>query len=126
MTTQPTLSDKSVLYVEDEVIIALVGTDTIKALGFKDVKSAFTKKSALKALDQDRFDLAVLDVNLGNGDTSFDVARRVKEAGGKVVFTTGYTDRDTPDDLVDEPVVIKPFHADDIKQVLSDIYGCTL
>ena len=108
MTSPPSLSDCTLLYLEDEILIALDTAETLRETGLERVHAVHTLADANTVLDAEKVDLAVLDINLGRGDTSFDIARRVRESGGQVVFATGYTDHDIPDDLSDLPVLIKP------------------
>ena len=79
----------SVLLVEDNLIIAMDGEDIFLQLGAKDVSLAPSVAQALDIVAAKHFDLAVLDVNLGE-ETSFPVAEKLVKAGTPLVFATGY------------------------------------
>ncbi len=79
----------SILLVEDNLIIAMDGEDIFLQLGAKDVTLAPSVYQALEYVAEKHFDLAVLDVNLGD-ETSFPVAEKLVQAGTPLVFATGY------------------------------------
>lgn len=85
-----TLSDRSVLVVEDEVIVALELGDTLSDFGFGEVRVAHNLRGAEKQLEGWTPDLAILDVNLGSGERTLGLGERLTENGVTVVFATGY------------------------------------
>ncbi len=67
------------------------------------------------------FDFALLDINLGP-DTSYDIARRLREQGVPFAFASGYGDSARlPDDLSDAINVGKPYDTDAIKSLLAKV-----
>lgn len=105
MTWTP--SGKRILYLEDEAIIALDTTDTLRDLGFATIDLCHSLEMAEAALNSGMPDLALLDVNLSHGRTSLDLGRRLREAGVPVVFATGYSAESLPLDSA-AVVVEKP------------------
>ena len=83
------LEGKTVLLVEDSMIIALDAEDALKELGAARVETAANVARALAVLDKGGIDCALLDVNLG-GETSLPVARRLQAEGIPFAFATGY------------------------------------
>lgn len=99
---------RRVLVVEDEVILALDYSDALVELGYEVVGPALTLEDALKLVDGERLDCALLDVNLGRGITSRPVAEILRAKSIRIAFVTAYN-RDYIDfALPDEAVVNKP------------------
>ncbi|MBU3079245.1 HWE histidine kinase domain-containing protein [Sphingomonas quercus] len=83
------LEGKTVLLVEDSMIIALDGEDALRALGAALVVTAGSVVEAQRALDQQDFDFALLDFNLG-AETSAPIADRLVAQQIYFAFATGY------------------------------------
>ena len=98
-TTQPAravgdgkpLQGKSVLLVEDSMIIALDAEDVLTGLGAARVAIAASVADALDRLANETFSFALLDVNLGP-ETSVAVAERLRALNTPFAFATGYGD----------------------------------
>jgi light-regulated signal transduction histidine kinase (bacteriophytochrome) len=117
LATAPRLS--SVLLVEDNLIIALDGEDSLKQLGFTQVFVASSTYSALEILDKHTIDCAILDFNLGT-ETSLDVAFRLQHQGIPFVFASGYgSELHLPDTLQNIQVLSKPYNVELLKAVVS-------
>ena len=67
----------------------------------------------LAALNQRRFDAAVLDLNL-NGVRSYLLADRLVERGIPFIFATGYGDAQVRQLYPERPIVNKPYLEHDI------------
>jgi DNA-binding response OmpR family regulator len=99
--------------VEDEVIISLETADALRdTFGF-DVTLAHTLEAANRLADNNRFTHALLDVNLGRGETTTELAERLAATGATVVFCTGYS-RDEFGEITRYPVVEKPFRPEEL------------
>lgn len=100
-----------ILILEDEKFIALDIEASLHDAGYSTVRVCTAPDEALAAIDARLPDLGLLDINLGLGRNSFDVARKLKQAGCIVAFMTGYTSAtvDLPDDLTGLPRLSKPF-----------------
>jgi len=107
--SQRELKGQRVLVVEDEALIAMLTCDYLEELGCSIIGPFATAEKALTALEVDHVDLAVLDVNLGNGRTSFPVARALSERSTPFMFATGYGSSGVRDEFPDVPVLAKPF-----------------
>jgi light-regulated signal transduction histidine kinase (bacteriophytochrome)/CheY-like chemotaxis protein len=77
------------LLVEDSLIIAMDAEDILARLGAARVVTAATIPQALEEIDRERFEIAVLDVNLG-AETSLPIADALADAGVPYLFATGY------------------------------------
>lgn len=109
---------RRVLLVEDQVLIAMSLEAELKDFGFEVTGIAPDVATALRMIQQDPPDLAVLDVNLRR-ETSIPVAQALLALGVHFVFATGYgADIDLPPEFVDVPVVDKPYHVNDVLEKL--------
>ncbi|WP_375690900.1 response regulator [Pseudooceanicola sp. LIPI14-2-Ac024] len=117
MTWTP--SGKRILYLEDEAIIALDTSDTLRDLGFEAIDLCHSLEMAEAAFSGTRPDLALLDVNLSHGRTSLDFGRRLREAGVPVVFATGYSADSLPVDDSAVVVVEKPLTPHALERALE-------
>jgi CheY-like chemotaxis protein len=99
----------NILVVEDQLLIAMDVQTMLTAEGAASVETASSVKEALHVLTALRPDVAILDVNLGNG-SSLPVAHALRESGVAFVFATGYGENTLiPAAMADVPVVRKPY-----------------
>ena len=80
-----------VLAVEDNVLIALDVEDVLIGLGAERVVVASNVAEALRLIDLETPNFALLDINLGR-ETSWPIATRLRMLGVPHVFATGYGD----------------------------------
>ena len=109
--------DLRILYLEDEAIIAMETSHLLRDLGFQRILSAASLAGAEAALTEGMPDLALLDVSVGRGYSSLDLARKLLEAGVPVVLATGHTALDLQADPRAR-VLEKPFSPDDLEAAL--------
>jgi light-regulated signal transduction histidine kinase (bacteriophytochrome) len=103
------LDGMTVLLVEDNLIIAMDAEDILHRLGASEVTTAANVAHALEIIGQTPFDLALLDVNLGD-ETSFPIAERLKAKGVPFAFATGYGEGVAQaKSHADAPVLQKPY-----------------
>ncbi|MCB1925063.1 MAG: GAF domain-containing protein [Gammaproteobacteria bacterium] len=111
----------SVLLVEDNMIIAIDSEDLLKKVGAETVYAVSNVKAAMRVLDNENVDFALLDVNLGL-ETSEPVAERLVAAGIPFCFATGYGDSNSlAARFPDAPVLQKPFDHSTLTVVLETI-----
>jgi CheY-like chemotaxis protein len=118
----PTPSSMRILYLEDEAIIALETAEVLRDLGFTDIALAHNLGTAERLVSEAPPDLALLDVNLSHGRTSFDLARRLTESGIPVIFATGYASQTLPQNLT-AVVIEKPFMQSTLERAISEAVG---
>ena len=107
----------SVLLLEDEFLIAMDAEEILKELGAAKVNTASTLAEAERLAAGDRFDVAMLDVNI-NGEWSLPLAESLRQRGVPVVLATGYEMR--ADTLGDFSLCIrKPYSRSDLEQALT-------
>jgi len=84
------LAGKAILCLEDEPLVAMQLEDTLRDAGCDVVGPFYSADDALQAIAIARVDGAVLDVNLGTGQTSARVADTLRERGIPFIYATGY------------------------------------
>jgi DNA-binding NtrC family response regulator len=108
-------SDRRILLVEDEMLVAWLLGDMLTELGCAVVGPASSVNQALAMIDAENIDAAVLDVNL-NGQMSYPIADALAARGVPFLFSTGYHKDTLLDGYRTFPVLQKPFH----RSILSD------
>jgi CheY-like chemotaxis protein len=83
------LERPKVLVVEDEFIIALDLSETVKDLGYELEGPYADRQNALEAIESDLPDCAILDVFTADGEV-YPLADRLAEAGVPIVFHSGH------------------------------------
>jgi ActR/RegA family two-component response regulator len=83
-------SDRPVLILDDEVIVALDLAQTVEEAGFVVSGPFHASAPTLDAIDQAVPAAAILDVNLGGTSTSREVAQKLQALDVPFVFLTGY------------------------------------
>ena len=84
-----------VLVVEDEFIIALDLSETVKDMGFALEGPFADQANALLAIDREMPDCAILDVQTADGEV-YPLADVLSDAGVPIIFHSGHV---APDDL---------------------------
>ena len=115
------LKPLKVLYLEDEVLIALHGQDLLRELGFGDVTLAVSLAEAQKQIAAKSFDFALLDINLGGGKTSLVVAEELQARGTCVLFASGYESSQGLSEKLRAPMLPKPFNEASLRDAVFDV-----
>lgn len=99
-------------------MVAVLIEDLLADLGCVVAGSAATATEAMSLAQAGQFDAALLDVNLGEGETSFAVADALRLAGRPFAFLTGYGPAGVRPDLRDAPILAKPIDASELGRFL--------
>jgi len=111
-----------VLVLEDSLIIAMEAEDMLRAVGAETIDIANSLEQAMEAAQGEKYDFALLDVNLGEA-MSFDFARYLGEVNIPFGFVSGYSDtQDFPVDLQDVPLLVKPFDETAMREFLQKLF----
>lgn len=121
MNRQGSTDELSVLYLEDEALIAMDIADLMAERGVCDVTVCHRARDALAGLESGDFSVALLDVNLGGGETSHEVAASCVARGVPVVFCTGYNHSEEITAEFDAPVIQKPVDPDALVATLRRV-----
>lgn len=81
-----------ILLVEDEVLIALEQQLYLEAVGHTTSGPAATTAEAVAFAQDDKPDLALVDVHLGQGTNGIEAARLLTAMGVPCLFITSYRD----------------------------------
>jgi len=106
MTNTPT--QIRILIVEDESLLAMVLEDELHTAGHVVAGTVGTVEALEKALDHQRFDLVLLDVNL-HGKSTLGTAQRLQSENRPFIIMSGYGVSGLPDALKTAPCLQKPF-----------------
>lgn len=115
-----------VLLVEDEPLIALDCEAILRRLGVEQVLCATSMADANAAIARANFDVAILDIAIGDGD-SLHLSQRLAELSVPIGFLSGYRHADLPEALRGKPFVAKPFTATQLGALLGELLksaGC--
>lgn len=111
---------KRILLVEDAMIIALDAEECLLSMGASEVTVQGTVAGALKALDKDPYDFAVLDFNLGN-ESSEKVAEDLRRRGIPFWLATGYGEMaDKLEEMGARGLLVKPYGRDELARVMNE------
>ena len=111
-----------VLVVEDEMTVAMLIEDMVSELAY-DVAAVVPRlEDAMRLLDTDSFDLAMLDVHL-NGKTVFPFAAALQEREIPFLFATAYGPRGIPAEFQGHVVLQKPFGPVELRRALVSLAG---
>lgn len=111
-------TNKRMLIVEDEVIIALDLEDAMRAEHVVTIDMAHTLHAAQDLVERHNYDFAVLDLNLGLGEDSLALGIKLRAAGSRVIFTSGYRRSEAPE-LEGFPLIAKPFLTKEVSEALG-------
>lgn len=112
---------RSVLVVEDDMILALATEDALRTAGIEDINICNSTAQALEMLRTISPDALVLDVHLADRDDGWAIAELVTEMGPnppRIIFSTG-APRDIPQDIVELGTVLeKPYEPEQLLAAL--------
>lgn len=97
-----------ILVVEDDGLLAMYISDLLDDLGHEVVGPTGTIDDALARIAGEAIDVALLDVNLGGGKTSYPVAEMLSRRGVPFAFLTGYGEAGLTDNYRHRPILSKP------------------
>lgn len=116
------LAAPRVLVVEDEMTVAMLIEDMVSELAYEVAAVVPRLEDAMRLLDSDSFDVAMLDVHL-NGKTVFPFAKALEEREIPFLFATAYGPRGIPAEFQAHMVLQKPFGPVELRRALMDLSG---
>lgn len=116
------LEGRRVLLVEDESLVAMLAEDMLLDFGC-EVVVAMRLDKALEHVRTGQFDLAVLDVNLGDA-RSYPIADLLFERCTPFLFATGYGRQGLEEAYREVPVLQKPYQAAPLAHLLTHVLTC--
>jgi CheY-like chemotaxis protein len=112
---------RSVLVVEDEMIVAMMIEDIVRELGVSEVHLCADARSALEVVRAEPIDCAILDLRVRDGSVA-PVADALAEKGVPFVFSSGSDAGAIEERHAHRPMISKPFMDDDLKLVVLDTW----
>lgn len=101
-------------------MIAFFIEDCLNALGHEIVGPASRVTNALRLVETEFLDLALLDINVA-GEEIYPVASELEARGIPFVFLSGYGPRGLRDKWLGSPMLAKPFTARDLETQLRAV-----
>lgn len=111
---------RSVMLVEDEVMIRMMVADMLEEIGYTIAGEAGDIDEAVRLVQVTDFDIAILDVNV-NGKIITPVAEAVQLLGLPFVFATGYGAQGLPEKFRDRPTIQKPFQIETLARTIESV-----
>ncbi len=113
------IRNRSILVVEDEPLIAMMTSRSLRELDASVVGPFATASEATSALSS-RVDVALLDVNIG-GEYVYELASELDRRGVPIIFVTGYHAGAIDARFSNAPVLTKPVERDDLAAALTRV-----
>lgn len=120
-----TLAGCRVLIVEDERLVAKYIEVIVNEMGGEIVGPFGHLSAAISAVDSERFDIALVDMNL-QGDKSFPIAELLLQRQIPFAFMSGYDASELPPNLQATPSIQKPCSVQTVVGMLSRLKLCLL
>jgi CheY-like chemotaxis protein len=114
------LSERRILVVEDEPIVALDLAGVLESRGATILGPASSVAEARRFISGSQIDCAVLDVNLGRESVA-PLVRELGELNIPLVFLTGYDERDLSPLWRVHPILHKPTVAEELIDAVRHI-----
>ena len=111
-----------VLVVEDEMTVAMLIEDMVNELSFEIAGVVPRLEDAMRMVDSEDFDVAMLDVHL-NGKTVFPFAAELEARDIPFLFATAYGARGIPEEFRGHLVLQKPFGPVELRLALMELAG---
>jgi two-component SAPR family response regulator len=106
-----------VLVVEDEPLIAFDIASMLDSLGCDMVGPVARLSDALKAVETETFDCAILDINVRGGFTT-PIAEILLDRHVPLLLATGYSEYALPRTLVGQARLAKPYTSEQLEREL--------
>lgn len=114
---------KSILIVEDEIIIALDLKNILAENGYEVVGIVSKGEDAVKAALEKKPSIIIMDINLRDGLTGVKAAKRIVEGiESKIIFQTAYTDMYDDTFSISPYLLKKPFSKVQLLNCIEEIF----
>jgi DNA-binding response OmpR family regulator len=107
-----------ILIVEDEPLIAMMLEDFLLTLGHEVRATCESVGEALKAVQQEDFDVAILDISL-KGENVWPVAAELRDRDIPFVLASGGHVDPPPAEFAGVPMIDKPYTIDRVTPALE-------
>lgn len=112
------MSKVKILVVEDEIIIADNICDALDDLGYEALEPAINYTEAIIRIEEEKPDIAILDIQLSGNKTGIDIAKKIRESYNfPFIFLTSNSDALTVNqakEVMPPAYLVKPFSKDEL------------
>ena len=112
------MSKVKILVVEDEMIIADNICDALDDLGYEALEPAINYTEAILRIEEEKPDIAILDIQLSGKKTGIDIAKKIRESYDfPFIFLTSNSDALTVNqakEVMPPAYLVKPFSKDEL------------
>jgi DNA-binding NtrC family response regulator len=112
-------NDSAILYLEDEIIVALDTAQTLEEMGFAEVRLVHNLRRAHAEAEARLPDCALLDVNIAGEGLSLDFGQGLMARGVSVIFASGYNRHEMESEHSGLVFVEKPLSALAIEEAFA-------
>lgn len=117
------MSDKAILLVEDDDIIAKVADWRLKNLGYKVCGRATTGAEAMELVVKNKPDLVLMDINIKGEIDGIETAKMIKKGFNiPVIYVTSHSDGPTLErarETKPDGFIVKPFDDNDLRVAIG-------
>jgi DNA-binding response OmpR family regulator len=113
---------KILLIVEDQILLAMVLKDELEDGGYRVLELAIQHQEALGIAREVRPDLALVNIELANGDDGVALAGDLKALGIPVLFISGQPNRARLARAVGIASLSKPYDPSDVVEAVSYLF----
>jgi two-component system, response regulator PdtaR len=113
---------KILLIVEDQVLLAMVLKDELEESGYRVLELAVRHQEALGFAREVKPDLALVNIDLANGDDGVALARDLKALGIPVLFISGQPDQARLAKAVGIASLSKPYSPSDMVEAVGYLF----
>ena len=117
------MKDLNILIVEDEIIIYMHITRTLKNLGIKNIYTARTSEEALLIAFENKIDILFSDIKIEGDIDGIDTASQLQSLYGlPVIFITAYKDKEMLERVSKLDIIgylLKPFRVDELETLIE-------
>jgi DNA-binding response OmpR family regulator len=125
----PKTTGQTVMIVEDEVLVAMDLRDVLIEAGYQVLDLTIRQAEALEVARAGTPDLALVNIQLADGDDGIELAVQLKALGIPVVFISGQISRARSANTVAIASMPKPYDADEmavaVAYLLARLRGST-
>jgi CheY-like chemotaxis protein len=114
------ITGKRVLVIEDEPLIAMDLVGILERAGIEPIGPAASAEDALRRIENEHIDAALVDANLG-GSPVDEIAAVLARRNVPFAFVTGYDRTSLPRAFRNAGLVSKPFTAASVLNVLHEV-----
>ena len=112
----------TILLIEDNALIRMVIAGIVEDLGHRVVAQAGTIYHARVLAETTEFDLALLDIKLGQ-DSVAPVAEIIERRGLPFLFVSAYDTSELPPPFDKRPLLTKPFTISKLGALVDEMLG---